>query len=589
MGMPSLVERAYPADYQIPLLLKEQQRKLLLHPEIGLEDDFRRIYLNNDYSLGWPLGARRIFEELALNNTNAIIGVQIGDEGKGRIVDNLIQELIPNVERVYVVRFSGGANAGHTVEKGDIKLALHQVPSGVMSGETIGIIDRGTAIHAEDFATEIEYAENITGESLRDRLFLSRNALCITDLERAEETLMKFKKGRKGTTGRGIGPAYKNVYTYTPIEMRYLLEDDWEERFGKQYDQLALEFSLFPDPEDPNGNPRNLADVFVPDYAETVKSGKAAKRTVGDKGTYLERLRKTREWLIDRNIVQDTLVIHKEVIENIDKYGVVFEGSQAVGLHPWLGTKDDNSASDTSTYGVLGGTGIWRPDDIANRVGVIKATYMSDVGYRVMPTKVDIGEVKTVTELYEKYTNPTPDQIWAAWVREKFKEFGTTTGRPRHINHIDLSLISYNCWMGGTEVLAFTHLDTAREDENIKVCTHYTDRQGNIVTYRPGLEYQKNVIPHYIELPGWDGEAVARAKTFDELPENAKKYMAFLQARLGIPIVIATTGPKRENMLDIPSVEKNKIIYVNDESPATFSALMREHRLAVESGRQRRN
>ena len=277
-------------------------------------------------------------------------------------------------------------------------------------------------------------------------------------------------------------------------------------------------------------------------------------------------------------------------MEDIENVGVLLEGAQGVGLHPWLGTKNDTSSSDTTVSGITSGTaGVWKPDDIANRVGVWKGTYQSDVGYRRMPTYVDIGEVRSVAELRETFPNPTADQIWAAWIREVFGEFGTTTGRPRHINHLDLELLRFNCWVGGIEVLAATHLDSAREEETVKVCTHYMDKDGNVLPYRPGLEYLKNAIPQYIELPGWDGEAVRHAKSFDELPENAKKFLAFVQARIGVPVVIATTGPKRENMVEIPSTEHSGILYLEDEKPATFNVLMQQHREALEAAQKRRN
>lgn len=575
-----LAELAYPRQDHFPFYLKERQHQLLLHPEVGLEDDFRRIYLQGDYSIGWPVAARRIFEHLALSHTNAIIGIQVGDEGKGRIVDNLIQELIKNVQMVYIIRFNGGANAGHTVEKDGLKLALHQVPSGVMYGETVGIIDSGTAIHPEDFATEVEYAEKKIGQSLKDRLYLSQDALLITDLERAEETLMKYKRGRKGTTGRGISAAYKNKYTYTPIRIKDLLSDSWEEQLGTYYGQLNNEFSLYPDPE--TQKPKSLAEITVPDYEKTLLTGKEEIREVGNKQDFLKRLKVTRQWLLDRDIVKDTFIINRQILNDIENLGVIFEGAQGVGLHPWLGTIKDTSSSDTTVSGILAGTsGAWRPDDIANRVGAFKATYMSDVGYREMPTLVDIGDVKSVAELYQLFPNPTPDQIWAAWIREAFGEFGTTTGRPRHISHLDLELLRFNCWVGGIEVLAATHMDSAREDEKIKVCTHYTDGQGNVLPYRPGLEYLKNVVPYYIELDGWDGEKVKDAKSFDDLPENARKYLAFIQARTGIPIVIATTGPKRDNMVEIPSVKNSRVLYLGDENPATFNRLMQQHRDVV--------
>lgn len=106
--------------------------------------------------------------------------------------------------------------------------------------------------------------------------------------------------------------------------------------------------------------------------------------------------------------------------------------------------------------------------------------------------------------------------------------------------------------MGGIESIAATHLDVAREGEYIRVCTHYTDKYGNYVPYQAGLRYQEGVIPNYIELPGWNGELVQKAKSYDDLPDNSKMFLAFIQRRMGYPISIVTTGTERNNYLNIP-------------------------------------
>jgi adenylosuccinate synthase len=143
------------------------------------------------------------------------------------------------------------------------------------------------------------------------------------------------------------------------------------------------------------------------------------------------------------------------------------------------------------------------------------------------------------------------DEEWAHRVREEAHEYGTTTGRPRDILFPDMPMLSYNIRMSGVEMLVGTHLDTAWDNVSIEVCTHYTDKRGRAVSYQPGLLHLADVIPHYITLPGWDGTLVRKAKSFNELPENAKKFLAFLQLRLATPIVAVTTGPSRENYLKI--------------------------------------
>jgi adenylosuccinate synthase len=202
--------------------------------------------------------------------------------------------------------------------------------------------------------------------------------------------------------------------------------------------------------------------------------------------------------------------------------------AQAVGLDPWLGTLPDVTSSNTTLWGIAAGTGFLRPTDIADRIGIFKITYTSSVGARKMPTHAT--------------------DEWADWTRTAADEYGTTTRRPRDILYLDLDLLRFNARMGGIEVLAGTHLDITQEEQPIKVCTHY-EVDGKRVPYQPGLRYLQNVQPKYIELPGWDGKKAASAKSFDGLPDNAKKFLAFVQKMTGFPIVVATNGPKRESLL----------------------------------------
>jgi adenylosuccinate synthase len=237
-----------------------------------------------------------------------------------------------------------------------------------------------------------------------------------------------------------------------------------------------------------------------------------------------------RKNLLARKMVVNTFIMHQHIYQDKSQ-AVLFEGAQALGLHPWLGTLPDITASDTSVYGVHTGTAFWKAHDIQERIGIFKIPYTSSVGARRMPTHAE--------------------DDWSKKVREEAHEYGTTTGRPRDILYPDLPLLSYNFRMSGIEMLIGTHLDVAWEDIPIKVCTHYTDKKGNVVPYQPGLDYLKDVYPQYVELPGWDGALVRSAKTFKALPENAKKFLSFIQLRLATPIVAVTTGPGRNNYFEI--------------------------------------
>lgn len=507
--------------------LQHIQEYRFLHSEQNIQDDINAVYRYGQITVGWPLGVPRVFEHLSRPNTGAIIGAVLGDEGKGRIIDNKIGALlsIPDIKVVVVVRFQGGNNSGHSVEVNGQHLALHQVPCGVMYEETVCIMDRGMTVNPIDLLGEIDIVEKAVGD-VRGKLFLSQDAIVNTDLERAEELLNRIRQGKAGGgTGRGIGPSYAHHYDRLGFHISDFMGEDWREKLGQQYDRYAKEFGIYG---------LDISEVPVPDFVETKRSKKEQKRPVGTKEEFLDRLEIARTEIKNRDMVTNTYIMHTNIYRDLSK-GVLFEGAQALGLHAWLGTLPDITASDTSAYGVQSGTAFWNVQQIQDRIGVFKIPYTSSVGARRMPTTAEDG--------------------WARWVRETAHEYGTTTGRPRDILYQDLAMLAYNIRMAGIEVLAGTHLDVARDDMPIRVCTHYTNGHGDIVPYQPGLVYQRDVTPHYVEVPGWDGVAVEQAGSFDELPENAKKFLSFIQRRLGMPIVAVTTGPARDNYFEVKGVD----------------------------------
>lgn len=450
-------------------------------------------------------------------HTVCVVGIGLGDEGKGRVIDNLIGKFLKTrgITGVTVIRFQGGSNSGHTVEAKGIHLALHQIPCSVFYVNATGIMDRGMSINPVDLVDEIHLVEKHTG-SLRGRLFLSQEAILNTDLERAEELLNRMRQGKAGGgTGRGIGPSYAHHYDRLGFHIYDIIDKNWEKTLGDHHDRYAKEFS-------PYG--MNLSTIEVPDFLKTKKTGKEHKRTVGTKQEFFRRIGRARSELIKRNMVVNTFVLHEKLFGKKSE-AILFEGAQALGLHPWLGTLPDITASDTSTYGIHTGTAFWKIEDIDRRIGIFKIPYTSSVGARTMTTEAD--------------------EAWAKRVRDEAHEYGTTTGRPRDILYLDLPFLRYNIRMSGVHELIGTHLDISWEGVPIKVCIQYN------VPYQPGLRYQKDVIPQYVFFPGWDGEKVRQAKTFKELPAGAKKFLAFLEKKLQTPIVAVTTGPTREHYIDI--------------------------------------
>lgn len=450
----------------------------------------------------------------------AVVGIQLGDEGKGRVVDNKIKEFVQEkgLKKVYVIRSQGGSNAGHTVEKGDARIGLHQLPSGIFHEQVIEVLDSGMVIHVEDLLTEIELVEDLVGD-ISSRVILSQDAMLCTDLQRAKEALNKIISGRaKGGTGRGMGPTCAEFYDKTGLKVKDLVSENWQVKFEAKYDQFDRLFSAFD---------QKLAEMKVPDFRTTKKKGEAAARTVGSRKVFIDRLAEQRKKLIAKQLVQDTFFLHPKLYEDKES-AVVFEMAQGVGLDPWFGTRPDRTSTPTTPYGILSGTRYWKPEMIGAVFGVMKATYMSSVGARTMPTEAADN--------------------WAEWVRETAHEYGTTTGRPRDICYLDLEFLKYNLHVADLTGIVLTHLDIARKGESIKVCTGY-QLDGEDVSYKPDMNLFDQYQPQYQQLPGWDIADVAGVTDYDQLPKNTQNFIKFLEEKTGLPVAAATTGPERKDII----------------------------------------
>src|SRR3990167_7080281 len=562
-------------------LLYLNQNECYRNSYLRVSKDIAAVYKHNKIIAGLPRGVESRYKVSGLPNSYAVIGMMWGDEGKGRIVDNLLEDMlnVKGIKQAYVIRFQGGSNAGHTVYKDGRKIALHQLPSGILYSQAIGVMDSGMVIHLEDLQTEIIDAEKIVGD-LRGKLVLSEDAMLCTDLERAEEVFMREKSGgkSKGGTGRGMSQTVAHYIDRQGAVVVDLLDENWRVRFAKKYDIYERDLRAWD---------KDLATIEVPDFRETRKQKKAMIRKVGSKKEYLKRLQKVRDWFLKRDssrsknqrIIQNTFPLHQK-IESLLISGhawAIFEGAQAVGLHFRLGRRPDVTATDTSMTGIKDSTDHYTREMIGDGIGVFKATYDSSVG-QVKPLtivslpkddllskdKLKVGdEWKNWTDedywrKIQKLKGLSPEQKYAAWIREVAGEKGTTTGRYREICYLDLAPLRFNAKMGEVTMLAVTHLDIARKDHTIKVCTHYTDSAEKYHPYQPGQKRQQGLKPHYVELPGFDGRVVRRARNFIDLPDNAKKFLAFIQRQVGLPIIMVSTGPNRENALKLPRYKDKK-------------------------------
>ena len=415
-------------------------------------------------------------------NSVAVVGGALGDEGKGRVTDELTARFLNEAKQVIHYRDNGGANAGHTVEVGDVRLALHQLSSGVMQSGCTVICGKDMVLHPEDLVLEIEHVLEATGkDKLPADLKIDEMALLCLDTHRAFEAVLKMRsRGSKGATGRGISPAYADRIYRHPLRMRDLAAADWQDKVKAHYELYQGWVK---------GLGFDLAKLEAPRLnGETVKVGTLKQMT--------DRLAKARKVILP--YIQD---IHQLITKNWQgQTPFVFEKAQALGLDKRWGVYPDVTASNCGFDGILSSTeGVVDPEKIAIKTAVIKATYTSSVGARELPTFMD-----------EKLAHR---------IREDANEYGATTKRPRDIAYLDLPMLSYLFKVGRVEYATITHLDISYPDTPIKVCVGYK-KDGKEVSYRPDQEFLNEVKPEYIELPAWDGQKTEQAKTFKIYPKK---------------------------------------------------------------------
>jgi adenylosuccinate synthase len=446
-------------------------------------------------------------EFMVKEKSAAVCGGAFGDEGKGRIVDELVNRYAREGS-VVVYGSNGGANAGHTVEFHDgRRVALHQLPSGVFSENATVVLGKGKVIHPGDLAEEIRQVREVSQGKIKAEILIDDLATLSLDTHRADEAVDKqWYDGGRGATGRGISPAYADILLRHPLQVRDLISFD-EEKIRRHYCYYEAKLA---------GLNARLSEMEVP----TLEGGTTQ---VGSIEEFVRRLRVQRDALAPycSHVVD---FVHDQW-DNRDT-AWVFEFSQAIGLDWRIGVYPDVTASDTTIRGVLYSAGI-RPEEIRYRIGVIKATYMSSVGTRQLPTMME---------------GPLAEKI-----REDAHEYGATTRRPRGIAHLDLEALQYFAKMGDLNYLALTHMDICYPNTPVKVCVGYEKKLGGgRVQYEPDQVALNKVKPVYLEFNPWDGEAVRKATKPSELPKEAKEFLYFVSEFMNLPIFMVTTGPRRE-------------------------------------------
>ncbi|MBN1069369.1 adenylosuccinate synthase [Clostridium botulinum] len=423
-----------------------------------------------------------------------VLGAQWGDEGKGKMTDYLAEEA------EVVVRFQGGNNAGHTVEVGDKQYKLHLIPSGILYDDKLNVIGNGVVVDPKALFEEINYLEGVGVNVTPEKLIISDRAQLIMPYHKTLDVLKEKARGKNdiGTTGKGIGPCYTDKFERCGIRVCDLMHEDVFKEKLEENIRMKNEYII----KVLGGEPLSFSEIL---------------------NEYLEFAKKLRPF------VQDTSV---KVYDNIKaNKTVLFEGAQGMLLDIDYGTYPYVTSSNTTAGGVCSGIGVG-PNMVTNAVGITKA-YTTRVGKGPFPTEL---------------LDETGD-----WIREKGHEYGVTTGRSRRCGWLDLVIVKTAARVSGLTSLAVTKIDTLAELEKLKVCVGYKF-DGKVIDYFPAsLEDLAKCEPVYEEFDGWD-DSVAEARTYEELPENAKKYLNRIAEFTDTKISIIGVGPKREQTIRIDSI-----------------------------------
>lgn len=417
-------------------------------------------------------------------STYVVVGLQYGDEGKGKITDVL------SAKSDYVVRFQGGDNAGHTVYAGEEKFVLHLLPSGVLQCKGKCIIANGVVVNPKAFLKEIGQIEEKGMKT--DHVFISRRAHVIMPYHILLDTYREEEAGGThiGTTKKGIGPCYEDKIARVGIRMVDLLNPEvLEEKIRKN---LKIKNSLF----------EKYFEKPTLEFDEIYKE-------------FLELGEKLKDRIVDTE-VELNQAIH-------DGKNILFEGAQAAMLDIDFGTYPYVTSSSPTTGGVCSGAGV-PPTSLQNLIGVAKA-YTTRVGEGPFPTELN-------NELGEK-------------IRQIGFEFGATTGRPRRTGWLDLVSLKHATMINGINNLVITKLDVLSGIPTLKIATKYQTEDGKIIDYFTSSTTKLyNYEPIYEELEGWT-EDITKVRSYDELPQNAKKYIEFIENYLGINVYLVSVGPER--------------------------------------------
>lgn len=455
-------------------------------------------------------------------NSIAVVGTQWGDEGKGKITNYFTQEA------KIVVRWAGGNNAGHSIKIGDQRYSLHLLPSGILDPTVINVIGNGVVVDPMGLMIELNsiMKKGITKYNLK----ISDRAHVVFPYHILMDGLQEsFRSARKiGTTKRGIGPAYMDKSDRSGIRLIDLYDDDLLKKLIKDnvyFKNIIIDY-LEKDGMDISKEYENALEKVK---AQDVEKYEILRSTLNqnnriDENKIYELAIKYRDFL--KEFIDDTSVFVYNELEKGTK--VLFEGAQGSLLSLDHGTYPFVTSSEPSSSAVPVGVGL--PSWAVNKsLGVVKA-YSTRIGTGGFPTE---------------FENETSKKI-----REVGNEFGTTTGRPRRIGWFDAVLVRHTARVSGLTHITVTLLDVLSDVGNLKIAVNYIVN-GKETQYIPAGEKDfNNVKPVFIELEGWK-EDITNIKTYDELPENAKKYLAKIEEVTNVKVAQFSVGPERNQTIDL--------------------------------------
>lgn len=416
------------------------------------------------------------------------VGLQWGDEGKGKIID-ILSEYAD-----VIVRYQGGANAGHTIVVGDKKIVLHLMPSGILHKDKYCVVGNGVVLDPATLKKEIDELKAL-GHMKDDRRFMiSARAHLIMPYHKRLDALREAEKKQKiGTTGRGIGPAYEDRVSRTGIRVIDFLD----KRVFREKVRENLKLKNFLIKRYYKEEPFNLRDV------------------INEVGAYRDLLKKY--------VGDNVQFLHKSMEEG---KSLLFEGAQGTYLDIDHGTYPFVTSSNTLAGNAACGAGI-SPSSIDYVLGVCKA-YTTRVGEGPFPTELTGEEGEAI--------------------RERGGEYGATTGRPRRCGWFDAVILRRAVILNGVKALALMKLDVLDDFDTINVCVKY--RIGKRVYTDPPLAMKDLSMcePVYERLDGWK-TPLGNVKAFEDLPQNARRYVNRLEELVGVPIGMISTGPERSKTI----------------------------------------